>query len=99
VLSVQPSGNDGGDEELRAVGVGAGVGHGKETRLGVLQLEVLVLELLAVNGLAAGTVTAGEVTSLSEVLVCDLYIDAIDVLENADLEHELGNHTRRDVRR
>lgn len=34
--------------------VGAGVGHGQEEGLGVLQLEVLVGELLAVDGLAAG---------------------------------------------
>ena len=44
-----------GDEELRAVGVGAGVGHGQETGLGVSQLEVLVREFLAVDGLSART--------------------------------------------
>jgi len=64
VLSVQPAGNDSGDEELRAVCVGAGVGHGEQAGLGVLELEVLVLELLAVDGLAAGAVAAGEVTTL-----------------------------------
>lgn len=42
-------GNDGSDEELGAVGVGAGVGHGEKTLLGVLELEVLVLELVAVD--------------------------------------------------
>ena len=42
-------GQDSGDEELGAVGVGAGVGHGQEALLGVLQLEVLVGELLAVD--------------------------------------------------
>ena len=31
-----------GDEELGSVGVLSGVGHGEETRLGVLQLEVFV---------------------------------------------------------
>jgi hypothetical protein len=41
--------DDGGDEELRAVGVRTGVGHGQETLLGVLELEVLVLELVAVD--------------------------------------------------
>jgi hypothetical protein len=39
VLAIEPRGDDGGDEELRAVGVGAGVGHREETRLGVAQLE------------------------------------------------------------
>lgn len=42
-------GNDGGDEELGAVGVLAGVGHGQETLLGVLKLEVLVLELVTID--------------------------------------------------
>jgi len=64
VLSVQPTGDNSGDEELRAVCVGAGVGHGEQAGLGVLELEVLVLELLAVDGLATGAVAAGEVTSL-----------------------------------
>src|SRR4051812_17961427 len=48
VLAVQPGGHHGGDEELRAVGVGAGVGHRQQARLGVLELEVLVRELLTV---------------------------------------------------
>jgi hypothetical protein len=34
--------------------VGAGVGHGQQEGLAVLELEVLVGELLAVDGLAAG---------------------------------------------
>ena len=34
---------------LRAVGVGAGVGHGENTRSSVFQGEVLILELVAVD--------------------------------------------------
>jgi len=64
VAAVQPRGDNGGDEELRAVGVGAGVGHGQQTGAVVLQLEVLIGKLLAVDGLAASAVTAGEVTTL-----------------------------------
>lgn len=41
--------NDGGDEELRAVGVLASVGHGQLTLLGVLELEILIGELGAVD--------------------------------------------------
>ena len=41
--------DDGRDEELRAVGVLSGVGHGQQTRLGVLELEVLIRELVAVD--------------------------------------------------
>src|SRR6478735_7829677 len=64
VLAVQPGGEDGGDEELRPVGVRAGVGHREQTRLVVLQGEVLVGELLAVDALATGAVAPGEVTAL-----------------------------------
>lgn len=42
-------GDGSGDEELGAVGVLAGVGHGQETLLGVLELEVFILELFAVD--------------------------------------------------
>lgn len=38
-------GNDGGNEELRAIGVRTSVGHGQETLLRVLEFEVLILEL------------------------------------------------------
>lgn len=47
--SMHIPGDNGGDEELRSVGVLAGVGHGEETLLGVLELEVLVGELFAVD--------------------------------------------------
>jgi len=68
VTAVQPGGHDGGDEELRAVGVRASVGHRQKERLVVGQLEVLVGELLAVDGLAAGAVATGEVTALKHEL-------------------------------
>lgn len=42
VLSVEPRGDNGGDEKLRAVRVRASVGHGEEVRLIVLELEVLI---------------------------------------------------------
>ena len=71
-----------GDEELRAVGVGAAVRHGEETRTRVLQREVLVGEALAVDGLAAGAVSVGEITSL---VVKHEY--------GENLAHELGNDT------
>jgi hypothetical protein len=60
VLTVQPGGNDGGDEELGSVGVGSSVGHGEQEGLVVPQLEVLVGELVSVDGLSTGTVVVGE---------------------------------------
>jgi hypothetical protein len=64
VAAIEPGGDDGGDEELRAVGVGTSVGHGEETGASVLQGEVLIGELLAVDGLATSAVATGEVTTL-----------------------------------
>ena len=52
VPAVEPGGDDGSDEELRAVGVGAGVGHRQHEGLLVRELEVLVREFLAVDGFA-----------------------------------------------
>ena len=53
VTTIEPGGDDGGDEELRAVGVGAGVGHAEHEGAAVGELEVLVCEFLAVDGFAA----------------------------------------------
>lgn len=50
----------GRDEELRAVGVSAGVGHREQTRLCVLLVEVLVSELLSVDGLATSSVLSSD---------------------------------------
>jgi hypothetical protein len=68
VLAIEPRGDNGGDEELGAVGVGTSVGHGEETGLVVLVDEVLIGELLTVDGATTGTVVAGEVTTLEHEL-------------------------------
>lgn len=69
MLSIQPGGLDGGDEELRSVGILTSVGHGQETRTSVAKLEVLVGETVAVDRLATGSVVLGEITTLNhEVL-------------------------------
>ena len=49
VIGRRLRGHDSGNEELRAVGVLAGVRHGELARPGVLELEVLVRELVAVD--------------------------------------------------
>jgi len=64
VLIIEPAGYNGGNEELRTVGVWSSIGHGEEAWLGVLPEEVLIGELLTVDGLATSSVSAGEVTSL-----------------------------------
>ena len=82
VVAVQPGAGNSGDEELRAVGVGAAVRHGEEARTRVLQCEVLVGEALAVDGLTARAVSVREITSL---------VMRHEYGEN--LAHELGNDT------
>lgn len=66
MLAIEPRSLDGAEEELRAVGAWASVGHGEDTRAGVLKLEVLVLELVAVDRLATSAIVVGEVTTLTK---------------------------------
>jgi len=65
VLAIKPLGLGGTQEELTAIGVGSSVGHRKDSRSGVLELEVLVLELVSVDRLSTGSVVVGEVTALA----------------------------------
>uniref|UniRef100_A0A7S2V998 Uncharacterized protein n=1 Tax=Entomoneis paludosa TaxID=265537 RepID=A0A7S2V998_9STRA len=44
------------------------VGHRKDARTGVGQLEVFILELIAVDGLSTSTVVVGEIASLAHEL-------------------------------
>ena len=64
VLVVKPLGLDGGDEELRPVGVGARVGHTQQTRAPVLHKEVLILKFGPVNTLAACPVKILKISAL-----------------------------------
>lgn len=68
VSTIEPGSDDGGDEELGAVRVLAGVRHRQETGASVLHLEVLIRELLAVDGLATSAVALGEVATLEHEL-------------------------------
>jgi len=65
VFAIQPTGLGGAEEELASVGVGAGIGHGENSRSGVLPDEVFIGEFVTVNGLAPGAVASGEVTALA----------------------------------
>ena len=70
VLAIEVGRVRGAHEELTAVGVGAGVGHGQAAETGVhtsLALEGLVLELGTVDGLTTSAVAAGEVAALAHL--------------------------------
>ena len=52
------------DKKLRVVGVGTGVGHGQQVRLGVVVDERLVVKLVPIDGSAARAVPGSEVAPL-----------------------------------
>lgn len=69
VATVKPWGRNGGDEELRTVGILAGVCHAQKALPSVPKLEVLILELRSVDRLSSSPVTLREITTLNhEVL-------------------------------
>lgn len=96
MLSVEPLSDDGGDEELGAVGVGTGVGHGEETGLVMAKLEVLIGKLGTVDGLATSAVVVGEVTALEHELGDDtvenaaLVVQTVTLLTSAEGTEVLG---------
>merc|ERR1719264_1897705 len=65
MLAIEPGRLHGAEEELRAVGVRAGVGHGQDAGTGVLEGEILVRKLVTVDGFAAGAVSPREVAALA----------------------------------
>ena len=65
MLAVKPRRRNGAEEKLRAVGVGAGIGHAQHAGVGVLELKIFVSELLPVDRFATGAVVVGEVTTLA----------------------------------
>ena len=66
VTSIEPCGLDGGDEELRPVGVGTGIRHGKVERRLVLENEVFVGKLFSIDA----RVRCNEINCVISVVVC-----------------------------
>jgi len=65
VFAIEPFGLGGAEEELRAIGAWAGVGHAEDAGAGVLEGEVLVSELGTIDGLTTGAIMVGEVAALA----------------------------------
>ena len=72
MLVVQPLRLDCGDEELRSVGVGAGVGHGEQPGGAMLHQEVLVIELGTVDALSARAIKILKISTLKQWFIREL---------------------------
>lgn len=81
MLSVQPGSHDGADEKLRPVRVWAGVSHGEDSGLGMLEGKVLIGEFLSVDRFASRSISASKVTALNHEI-------RDDAVELAILESE-----------
>lgn len=79
MLAVQPIRLVTHQEELGAVGVWAGVGHGQQAWSRVFEDKVFIVKLLPVDGLAPGAIVVGEITALAHEL-------GDDAVETAALE-------------
>ena len=78
VLPVQVRAVHRGDEELGAVGVGAGVGHRQQTSTLVLQMEVFILKL--------GSINTGSSSSICILKISTLKKQSISILQYQFLE-------------
>ena len=65
MLPIQPCRIGSTEEELTPIGIGTGVGHGKDSGTSVLESKVFVGEFVSVDGFAAGSVVVGEVAALA----------------------------------
>ena len=65
VLAIEPGGVSGANKELRSVGVGPSIRHGKDALSLMLEREVLIFKLLTINGFSPGAVSSGEVAALA----------------------------------
>ena len=64
MLTVEVRRGSEAEEELRAVSVGASIGHGKDASARVPICEVLIVKSSAIDGLATSAITSGEVATL-----------------------------------
>mmetsp|Transcript_3679 Transcript_3679/g.6258 ORF Transcript_3679/g.6258 Transcript_3679/m.6258 type:complete len:270 (+) Transcript_3679:43-852(+) len=97
VLLVEVGRGSEADEELGAVGVFAGVGHGEDSLVGVGEPDLLVLKLLAVDAVASSPVLVGDVSSLRHESLDDpvedvaLVVVVGSLLSRADGPEVLGS--------
>jgi hypothetical protein len=81
---------------LGAIGVGTGVGHGKETFFGMLQFEVFVAEFLTIDRFSSGAtvvrlhISKGDILVTSEIpaLKHELWDDTVETAARVSLVHQ-----------
>ena len=56
MLAVQPLSFDSRDKKLRAIGVGTGIGHGQDSRFGMLECKRLILKFTAVDAFSTSSI-------------------------------------------
>ena len=91
VSPIEPGGLNSGDEELRAVGVLARVGHAQPSRTLVLELEVLILEFVAIDTLACGKrkpIITKSLLGTKPLTTCTVSLSEITTCSALTLSHE-----------
>ena len=97
VVHVEPWGGCGGDEELAAVGAGAGVGHGEKSWLIKFDIAgAFVFEVFAPDGFAAAP-GSGRVAALDHELLNDAVKDHVVVIAALAVGGEVFAGLWRDV--
>jgi len=82
------------EEELRAIGTWASIGHRKDTTTSVLIDEVFIFECSSVDGFAASAVVCSKITTLGHEALDDSVesasLEAVTLLHSAELFEVFG---------
>ena len=82
------------EEELRAIGTWASIGHRKDTTTSVLIDEVFIIEICSVDGFAASAVVCSKITTLGHEALDDSVetasLEAVTLLHSAELFEVFG---------
>ena len=86
MLSIEPRRLFESHEELGAIRIWSGVGHGKESFNGMVQFEVLVREFLPIDGVSTSSIEVSVVSALSH----EARDDSVEDRANVPLFNAIG---------